>query len=70
MTNVPDPGERELYRQVLQQLSSAIEALDHLGAPGQIAAYLDLAMHQIQDLIDKDVGGGPIDQIERKASPH
>jgi hypothetical protein len=67
--SVPNSGEGELYRQILQQLQSAIESLDCIGAPGQIAAYVDLALHQLQELIDNDVGGMRLDQIERKASP-
>jgi hypothetical protein len=69
VTSVPDPGEGELYRELLQQLRSSIDTLDRIDAPGQIAAYLDLAVHQIQDLIDNEAAGGRLDQIERKASP-
>lgn len=32
-------------------LQAAIEKLDDAGAPGQIAAHLDLALHQLTDVL-------------------
>jgi hypothetical protein len=63
------PFAATLYLEVLQQLQSAIEMLDRMDAPGQIAAHIDLAMHQLQDAIDGEIAGAKLDQIERKAAP-
>jgi hypothetical protein len=63
------PLRGQLYDQVLHQLQSAIEILDGLDAPGHIAAHVDLAIHQLQDVIDSEAAGGRLDQIERKAAP-
>lgn len=57
------------YLDVLRQLQSAIEILDRLDVPGQIAAHLDLAMHQLQDVIDSRIAGDRLDQIETNAAP-
>jgi hypothetical protein len=63
------PFGEQPYLQVLRQLQLAIEILDRLNAPGQIAAYIDLAMHQLQDMIDVELAGAQLDQIERNAVP-
>lgn len=69
MESESDPFAGQPYLQVLQQLQSAIETLDSLDAPGHIAAHIDLALHQIQDLIDGEIAGGRLDQSDRKAAP-
>jgi hypothetical protein len=63
------PLGEQPYLEVLHQLQSAIETLDRLDVPGQIAAHVDLAMHQLQDLIDAGIAGPRLDQIERNAAP-
>lgn len=40
-----------LLHVALQQLQSAIELLDRCSAPGQIAAHVDLAANQLQDIL-------------------
>lgn len=40
-----------LLAAALEQLQSAIAMLDQAGAPGQIAAHVDLAANQLADLI-------------------
>lgn len=69
MESKPDPFAGQPYLQVLQQLQSAIETLDRVDAPGHIAAHIDLALHQLKDVIDGEIAGGRLDQIERKAAP-
>ena len=51
----PAANRRETLLEVLQFLTRAIELLDEANAPGQIAAHVDLALHQLRDL----VGGAP-----------
>jgi hypothetical protein len=41
--------ETELLSRALEHLESAIELLDDARAPGQIAAYVDLAAHQLRE---------------------
>jgi hypothetical protein len=43
---------RSLLDAALQQLQSAIALLDRAGAPGQIAAHVDLAANQLADAIE------------------
>lgn len=57
MKSEHQPFGEQLYREVLQQLQSAIEVLDRVNAPGQIAAHIDLAMHLLQDMIEGEAGG-------------
>jgi hypothetical protein len=59
----------QLHLDALKQLQSAIELLDRANAPGHIAAHVDLAMHQLQDLIDSEVAGERLVQMERNAAP-
>lgn len=43
--------ETELLSRALEHLKSAIELLDDARAPGQIAAYVDLAAHQLREAV-------------------
>jgi len=69
VNNEHHPLGGQAYLEVLRQLQSAIEILDRMDAPGQIAAHIDLAMHRLQDVIDGEIGGVRLDQIEWKAAP-
>jgi hypothetical protein len=51
------------------QLQSALELLDRHDAPPHIAAQVDLALHQLQQLLDSGNAGAEIRQIERNAEP-
>lgn len=51
-----DNSRQELLARALHQLRSAIELLDHAAAPGQIAAHVDLAACQVEDLIETGSG--------------
>lgn len=64
-----DSSREQLYLDALQQIHSSIHLLDRADAPGHIAAHLDLAMHQLQDLIAREFGGSCSVQIDRKAAP-
>ena len=59
----------QLYREALDRLQAAIEMLDRANAPGHIAAHVDLAMHQLQELIDRDSSEGRADRSQSKAAP-
>lgn len=39
---------RQMLADAFNHIQSAIELLDQAGAAGQIAAHLDLALHQLQ----------------------
>ena len=62
-------GDRQLHLNALKELQSAIALLDQARAPGHIAAHVDLAMHQLQDLIDREAAGARLVQMERNAAP-
>lgn len=50
-------GRGSLY-EALEHLQAAMDLLDLSGAPGQIAAHVDLAVHQLREVIDRNVGEG------------
>lgn len=54
----------------LEHLSTALRLLDEIGAPAQIGAHVDLAVHQLEELLATE--GSPIQHqaIETKAEPH
>lgn len=51
MSDRPAMDNRKLLLLALNQLQSAIDLLDQGGAPGHIAAHVDLARHQLADAI-------------------
>ncbi len=59
----------QLYAEALQLLLSAIDMLDRASAPGHIAAHVDLAVHQLQDVIDAESAGGRVVQSQSKTAP-
>jgi hypothetical protein len=50
MDSNPSPA-RSMLEAALEQLQCAIALLDRAGAPGQIAAHVDLAANQLADII-------------------
>lgn len=62
--------EQQQWNIALQKLQSAIEILDHCNAPAHIAAHIDLAVHQLQDVIGQASGSVQLNQIATKADPH
>lgn len=46
-----DNSKQKLLTSALFHLHSAIELLDLAAAPGQIAAHVDLAANQLEDLV-------------------
>lgn len=67
--------EREAVNQqqwtiALQRLKSAMEVLDRAQAPAQIAAHVDLAIHQLQDAIDTAAGDAQCTEIDMNAEHH
>lgn len=52
VTNSDKAARNELMRTALDHLRQGIELLDQADAPGQIAAHVDLAVHQLNDAID------------------
>src|SRR2546423_15591228 len=59
----------QLYSEALQRLQSAIDMLDRANAPGHIAAHVDLAMHQLQDVIDAEATRAREAQLQSKGAP-
>ena len=55
----------------LEHLRQALTQLDQVRAPAQIGAHIDLAVHQLQDLISGDPGGPEHsqNQIDTNAEP-
>lgn len=53
----------------LNHLRSALEKLDAGGAPAQIGAHVDLAIHQLQDTLAVAAPDGAAVQIDTKAEP-
>jgi hypothetical protein len=45
-----------MLSEALNHLQSAIELLDRAGAPGHIAAHVDLAARQLEDLLSASKG--------------
>lgn len=58
--------DQQLSR-ALKELKRAIELLDRASAPTQIAAHVDLAVHQLRDLISTP--NQRDDQIDTNAEP-
>ena len=50
---IDDPNPNELLSKALVQLLAAIQILDRVGAPGQIAAHIDLGACQLAELLDE-----------------
>ena len=60
----------ELLGQALDQLKLALNLLDGAQAPGQIAAHVDLAIHQLRDAIEGRSTSQEPAQIAKKAELH
>lgn len=50
---IEDADPNELLSKALEQLRAAIEILDRVGAPGQIACHIDLGACQLVELLDQ-----------------
>jgi len=53
-TMSPARTSEEMMTTALLHLRAAIDLLDRADAPGQIAAHVDLACHQLEDLVRGD----------------
>jgi hypothetical protein len=58
MTTDDKATRQTMMQSALQHIQSAIELLDQAEAPGQIAAHLDLALHQLADTLGVDLEAG------------
>ena len=56
--------------EALNQLRSAIALLDQSRAPAHIAAHVDLATHQLEELIESRSPAQSGIQIDANAEPH
>ena len=65
-----DSQRGQLLSEALQHLQVSIDLLDAVSAPAHIGAHIDLAIHQLQDVIESDVAGARLAQIDRNAEPH
>lgn len=63
------PRREELLSHALEQLRSALEALDSAEAPAHIGAHVDLAMHELYLAIAACSAEGRLSQIDRNAEP-
>lgn len=61
--------KEQLYERALDHLRLALELLDRAGAPPQIGARVDHAIHDLYVASAELIGGGRVDQIERNAAP-
>jgi hypothetical protein len=59
----------QLYSEALLRLQSGIELLDQANAPGHIAAHVDLAMHQLRQVMDSELPGECADRSQSEDSP-
>lgn len=55
MTTQYNAVPQTMMKSALQHLQAAIELLDQAEAPGQIAAHVDLAMHQLASTLEIDL---------------
>lgn len=71
MSDEPVSDDRQLLLLALDQLQAAIGLLDQGGAPGHIAAHVDLAINQLADAIGIGPAGESIasDREEHGAPP-
>ena len=58
MTTDDNAARQTMMQSALQHLQAAIELLDQADAPGQIAAHVDLAVHQLADTLGVDLETG------------
>lgn len=49
------PSEESLHR-ALSYLQSALQILDHLNAPAHIGAHVDLAVCELQEYVEEQIG--------------
>ena len=68
-TNVLESSKQELHGRALEHLREALALLDAAEAPGQIAARIDHAIHDLYLAAARLAGGACLDQIERNATP-
>ena len=66
MTTDDNGARQTMMNAALQHLQKAIELLDQADAPGQIAAHVDLAVHQLADAlgVDLEAVAGPPSHLE------
>lgn len=53
MTIEQKVSREQMMLSALDLLTAAIQLLDRAGAPGHIATHLDLASHQLEDVLPK-----------------
>lgn len=70
MRNFSSAENHESLREALNLLVCAIELLDQAGAPGHIAAYVDLAAHEVKNLSEPVQWQASVTDIETNADPH
>ena len=58
-----------MLSEALEQLQSAIELLDIAHAPAHSAAHVDLAVHQLVSVINREFAVDPPNQIDKNAEP-
>ena len=58
MTTDDKATRQTMMQSALHHLQAAIELLDQAEAPGQIAAHIDLAVHQLADTLGVDLEAG------------
>ena len=69
MTEAHQGRQEDLLPAALEHLQKALQLLDEAGAPAQIGARLDHAMHELYLLIAKMTVGSGLTQIDRNAEP-
>lgn len=65
----PSPSRQRLHEQALEHLRAALDILDETGAPAEIGAKVDHAIHDLYLVAARLAAAGRLDQIERNAAP-
>ena len=66
MTMVHDTQEQAVLslKDALRHLQAGLDLLDRVGAPGQIGAHVDLAIHQLRDAVSNSSGPLAVMDVE------
>lgn len=70
MSDESAPEKQQMLSQILNQLRSALAQLDGAGVSAHIGAHLDLAIHQLGELINKgEPGSSVLSDGEERGAP-
>ncbi len=70
MAKTSGKAREELMSDALEQLRSALTLLDEAGAPSEIGAKVDLAIHELFLALANVSAGGSLTHANRNAARH